>query len=72
VRSETVTTSGASASGALTAADGEIVQVWCATTVVATWGAAPTATLAAGQVIPAGTTIYLDVAAGDKVALLDG
>lgn len=71
-RSETVTTSGASAQGTKTAYDGEIVQVWCATTVVAVVGANPTATLAAGIVCPANVPIYLDVAYGDKIALIDG
>ena len=70
-KSETVTSSGTSASGGITCRNGDVVQVFCATSVAVTAGTTPTATLAGGIVAPAGTTIYLRPKEGDKIAVID-
>ena len=70
-RSETITSSGTTASGALTANSGDVVQVFCATTVIARAGATPTAALATGIVCPAGVPTFLRVQLYDKIAVID-
>lgn len=72
VRTETVTTSGTAASGALTASTGDIAQIVCATAVIAsalTTGGAASATN--GVYCPAGIPTYLGLSAGDVVSLID-
>lgn len=70
-RSETVSTSGTSAQGLLTANKDEYVRIQCATAVAAVAGANPTATLAAGLAVTGGIPEYMAVQSGDKVALID-
>lgn len=70
-QSETVTTSGTSASGTKRARAYDVCQVWCATTVAAVAGVTPTATVAAGIICPAGVPTFIHVAEGDVVALID-
>lgn len=70
-RSETVTTSGTSAAGALTAGKDDYVRIYCATNVAAVAGSSPTATLATGLAVTGGIPEYLAVQSGDKIALID-
>jgi hypothetical protein len=70
-RSETITSSGASAVGTFTATKDEMVQIACASNVAVVAGANPTATLATGLVVFGGIPQYLAVQAGDKVAVID-
>ena len=70
--SEQITSSGTSASGNIPARTGDVVQVFCATTVIARSGAAPTAALATGIVCPAGVPTFLRVNPNDKIAVIDG
>lgn len=68
-RSETVTTSGTAASGALAAANGDVAQVFCETAVYARSG--NTASAATGVFCPAGIVTYLGMTEGDTVSLID-
>ncbi len=70
-RSETITSSGASAAGTLTATDGDVCWVECDTRVAVVAGTSPTATLAAGMVAgPTGMALTA-INAGDKIAVID-
>ena len=69
VRSETVTTSGTAASGALTAAANDIAMIFCATAVYARSGG--TVTAATGAYCPAGQAQYIRMTEGDVVSLID-
>ena len=68
-RSETVTTSGTAASGALTANVGQVALVYCATAVYARSGA--TVTPATGVFIPGGVQTPFYMGAGAVVSLID-
>lgn len=70
-QSETITSSGTTAVGSKVANKLDIVQIFCATTVAAVAGSAPTATLALGRVCPAGVATTMVVQAGDKIAVID-
>lgn len=72
-RSETVTSSGTSAAGALVAKAGEtVVKVSSPTQAIAVVaGVSPTATLAAGIVVPSGGTEYVSVEPGESIAVID-
>lgn len=70
ISSETITSSGTAASGALSAGGaGFVAQVHCATAVYActTGTASPTN----GAYVPAGTPTYLGIAPGDNVSVID-
>jgi hypothetical protein len=67
--SETVTSSGTSAQGLLTANKGDIAQVVCASAVYATTAA--TATAANGIYCPAGLPTYIAMPEGGKIAVID-
>lgn len=69
VRSETVTTSGTSASGGLQATVADIAMIWCATAVYARSGG--TVSAANGAYCPAGQAQYIRMTAGDTVSLID-
>ena len=69
VRSETVTTSGTSASGALTATVADIAMIWCATAVYARSGGTVSAAIAA--YCPAGLPQNIRMTEGDVVSLID-
>jgi hypothetical protein len=71
MRSETITSSGASAAGALIAGDKEVARVFCATAVYATTAATPTATATNGVYCPAGQLVTFGVPEGHKVAVID-
>lgn len=68
-RSETVSTSGTAASGALVAAQNDIAQIWCATAVYARSG--NTVTPATGVFCPAGLMQFIRMTPGDTVSLID-
>jgi hypothetical protein len=68
-RSETITSSGTSASGALVARNLDVATIWCATAIYANIGAAASAT--AGVYIPAGMAYNLAVPAGAVVHVID-
>ena len=68
-RSETVTTSGTAASGALVANVGQVAMIYCATAVYARSGA--TVTPATGYYIPAATPTPFFMGAGAVVSLID-
>lgn len=72
-RSESVTSSGSTAQGTLSAArDDTVCKVYCADQAVAVVsGSNPTATLATGNVVGAGVTEFIRVKAGQKVAVID-
>ncbi len=74
-RSETITSSGTSAKGTLTANDGDFVQIVCATTVAAVVGddsgGTLTATLETGAVAFAGVPQFMSAQAGHKTAVID-
>ena len=69
VRSEAVTTSGTAASGALSATDGDIAQIVCATAVYARSGG--TVTVATGMYCPANVPVFMRMTPGDAVSLID-
>lgn len=69
VRSEPLTTSGTSAQGALLAASGDIVQVFCATAVYAS--VVSTAVAATSVFCPGGVPTYFAIPEGARVALID-
>lgn len=69
VRSESVSTSGAAASGALTASAGDYAQVFCATAVYARSG--NTASAATGIYCPAGIPTHFAMTEGDTVSIID-
>jgi len=68
-RSETVTTSGASASGLLLAGRNQVAVVWCATAVYARSGG--TATAATSVFCPATIPTAIGMTEGDAVSLID-
>lgn len=70
-RSETVTTSAVSSSGALVARAGEVALIHCTTALYADVGAAPTAAPTTSIYIPAGETVAIGLQPGDKVALIN-
>lgn len=69
VRTETITSSGTSASGTLTANKGDIAQISCDTAVIANGEAAASAS--AGLYIPGGTPGYIGLAPGAVVRVID-
>ena len=71
LRSETITSSGTSAPGALVAAQRDMVQVFCATSVYVTLAPTPEAAATNSLLVPAGVPAYIAAQAGDKVAVLD-
>lgn len=68
-RSETVSTSGTAASGALVAAFGDYAQVFCATAVYARSG--NTASAATGVYCPGGIPTFFAMTEGDTVSIID-
>lgn len=68
-RSETVTTSGTAASGALTAARGEVAQVYCISDVYARSGG--TVAASNGVFCPGGFLTYIGMTEGDTISLID-
>ena len=68
-RSEAVTTSGISASGALVAGVNDIARVFCATAVYARSGG--TVSAANGIFCPGGIATHMRMTAGDVVSLID-
>lgn len=68
-RSETVTTSGTAASGALLAGPSDIAQIFCATAVYARSGG--TVTPATGIFCPGGIATFMRMTHGDPVSLID-
>ena len=71
LRSETVTSSGTTASGALVAVKRDMAQVYCTTGVYAKAGASPTCTAATAVYCPGGIPTYIAMQEGDKIAVLD-
>lgn len=69
VRSEVITSSGTSAAGALTANEGDVAQIVCATAVYARSGA--TVTPATGIYCPAGVPTYIGMVAGEALRVID-
>lgn len=69
VRSETITSSGITANGALVAARGDVAKVTCATAVYARSGGPCTA--ATGAYCQAGIAEYIRMTEGDVVAVID-
>ena len=71
-RSETITSSGTTAPGSLTATDGDVCYVECDTRVAVVAGSGtPTATIATGAIAgPTGVAI-VGMNAGDKIAVID-
>lgn len=70
-RSETVTSSGTTAQGSLTAGKDDYVRIQCATNVAAVAGSNPTATLATGLAVTGGIPEFLAMQSGDKIAVID-
>jgi hypothetical protein len=68
-RTETITSSGTSASGALVAARGDYAVVFCDTAVVANAGA--TASQSAGKFCPAGIPTDVGMQPGDVIHVID-
>lgn len=68
-RSETITTSGTAASGALIATVGDIAQVFCVTAVYARSGSP--ATGATSVFCPGGVSTFIRMTSGDVVSLID-
>lgn len=68
-RSEVITSSGTSAAGALTAFEGEVAQVFCASAVYVRSGA--TVTPATGLYVPAGIPTYIGMVAGETLRVID-
>lgn len=68
-RSETITSSGTTAAGALIAKQGDVATVVCATAVYANAGAAASAT--AGKYVPANVPIDIALSPGDTVHVID-
>ena len=71
LRSETITSSGASAAGALDARRSEVALIYCATAVYATAATSPTATATNGVYVPATTPTYIALNEGDSIAVID-
>ena len=70
-RSETITSSGTSAQGSLTANSQDAVTIVCATDVYAQVGASPTASPTAGYYVAAGIPKDILMSKGDVVAVID-
>jgi hypothetical protein len=68
-RSETVTTSGVAANGAIVAAAGEVAQVFCATAVYARSGNSASTTN--GVFCPGGVPNCIAMTEGDVISLID-
>ena len=71
MRSETVTSSGTSAAGALDARRSEVAMVVCATAVYAMAATTPVATATNGIYCPAGVQTYIAMHEGDSIAVID-
>ena len=69
VKSETVTTSATTASGAIIAKSGDFAQVFCSTAVYARSGGAVTAST--GIYCPAGYPTYIEMSEGKTISLID-
>jgi hypothetical protein len=68
-RTETITSSGTSAAGALIAKKGDYATIFCATAVIANAGA--TASASAGKYCPAGIPTDIELDSGDTVRVID-
>lgn len=68
-RSETITSSGTTAAGALVARRGDVATIFCATAVYANAGA--TASASAGKFCPAGIPTDIELDSGDVVHVID-
>lgn len=66
---ESITSSGTSASGALVAGVEQVAQIYCASAVIANQGAAASAS--AGLYCPAGVPSYLAMTPGNSVTVID-
>lgn len=69
VRSESITSSAAAASGALIAETGDIAQIACDTAVIASCRGAASASN--GLYVAAGVPGFLAMAAGDTISVID-
>lgn len=69
VRGEVITSSGTSAAGALTANEGDVAKVVCATAVYARSGG--TVTPATGVYCAAGVAEYIGMVAGETISVID-
>jgi hypothetical protein len=69
VRTETITSSGTAASGALTANEGDIAKVFCATAVIASGEGAASASN--GVYVEAGVAGYIGLRRGQTVSVID-
>ena len=70
-RSETITSSGTSAQGALIARSQDAAEINCATAVYATVGPSPTASPTAGYYVKAAVAKTIVMSKGDIVAVID-
>lgn len=68
-RSETITSSGTSASGSLTGTTGDVAKVFCDTAVYANAGAAASAS--AGVYVAAGVAEYIGLQHGQTINVID-
>lgn len=71
LRSESITSSGASAQGTFTATAGEVAQIYCDTAVYVKVGSNPTAAAATALYVPPTTLVHMALSGGDKVAVID-
>lgn len=69
LRSETITSSGASATGALTAKARQMAKVNCATAIYASADSSVSATT--GVYIAGGESVYMSLNVGDSVSVID-
>ena len=70
-RSETITSSGVTAQGALVARSQEAATIFCPTAVYATVGANPTASTSVGYYVPGGIPYDIMMQSGDILAVID-
>lgn len=71
IRSETITSSGTTAAGSLTARKGQVAKISCETAVYANCGATPTASATTGVYIEGGAPAYIMMQEGDVIAVID-
>jgi len=69
MRTETITSSGTNAAGALVAQAGDVAQVYCETAVIANAGAAATASV--GVYVPPSYPIYISLSSGQSINVID-
>lgn len=70
-RSETITTSGAAATGSLTAEEDQVIKIFCDTALYAKTGLAPVADSTTGLFIEANVREYVAVKKGDTLSLIN-